>query len=438
MKILFNTYPVAFDKPGGGEVQLLQYQKYIHNKENIDINLFNLWKPDFLNYDIVHYFSCMGGSVHFLSHVKKLELPLIISPNLWVTEETKHLYPFDEIRNDFILADVIIGNSDTECNLLSDIFTMPRGKFLTIYNGIEESFFEPIDTSLFLDHFNISEKFILNVANIEPRKNQLSLIKAMKNFPELKLVMLGYIRDQQYLEECLNEGGNQIIYLGSLPHDSLLLKSAYAACELFALPSTVETPGLAALEAAAMGAKILVTLEGCTQEYFGNYVTYVDPNSEEDIKEGISKSLNKQCSKELYKHMKENFLWSNVVKKLSNTYEKLNNLNRLKRSGKGFKEIEGDGQGNFFMWSDFKPEFEWDNGVLSFLWRSVNPTTLDILVDDEIIESQKEVYQEWTRYSICLQNPSDTKNKVTFNIKDTSDDLNLGIALRDVKFELQN
>ena len=44
----------------------------------------------------------------------------------------------------------------------------------------------------------------------------------------------------------------------------------------FALPSTLETPGLAALEAAALGIPIIITSEGCAKEYFGKIDTYYD------------------------------------------------------------------------------------------------------------------------------------------------------------------
>lgn len=109
----------------------------------------------------------------------------------------------------------------------------------------------------------------------------------MKSFPELKLVLIGHQRDQAYARACLEEGGDQVIYLGALPHESPVLRAAYAACEVFCLPSTLETPGLAALEAHAAGARIAITQVGSTQEYFGNHVTYLDPNDVSSIAQSI-------------------------------------------------------------------------------------------------------------------------------------------------------
>ena len=129
-------------------------------------------------------------------------------------------------------------------------------------------FLIPSDTELFRNQFAIEGRFVLNVANIEPRKNQIRLAEVMKNFPDCKLVLIGHIRDPDYLQRVLEVGGSQLRYVGPLPHDSLLLRSAYRGCEFFALPSLLETPGLVALEAAAQGAPLLLTSEGCCAEYF--------------------------------------------------------------------------------------------------------------------------------------------------------------------------
>jgi hypothetical protein len=68
----------------------------------------------------------------------------------------------------------------------------------------------------------------------------------MKSFPELKLVLIGHQRDPEYTKACFAEGAGQVIYAGTVAHDSPLLRSAYAACEGFVVPSTLESPRLEA------------------------------------------------------------------------------------------------------------------------------------------------------------------------------------------------
>ena len=69
-------------------------------------------------------------------------------------------------------------------------------------------------------------------------------------------------------DKCVKEAGSNVKFLGDLDHSSDMLRSAYAACDVFVLPGWFETPGLAALEAALAGAKVVATKGGSTKEYF--------------------------------------------------------------------------------------------------------------------------------------------------------------------------
>lgn len=319
MKALFATYPMAFHTPGGGEIQLKAYQKYLPY-QGVDVSLFDQWNPRFLEHDIVHFFSCVGGSWHFCNFVKNLGMPLVISSSLWITEETRHLYPSDEIRSQLLLADRVVANSDVECETLARVLDLPQDKFSTVYNGVDPLYFERIPEHLFREHFRISGPFVLNVGNIEPRKNQLNLVRAMKAFFGHRLVLIGHVRDPEYMQLCLEEGGSQIRYLGPVEPGSELLRSGFAACDVFILPSTLETPGLAALEAAAVGASVVVTGEGSTREYFGDSVQYVLPESVESIITGIRHAMRAEPSVRLMTEIRDGLGWERVAQQLRNVY----------------------------------------------------------------------------------------------------------------------
>lgn len=324
MKVLFATYPMAFHTPGGGEVQLRAYEKHLP-AHGVDVMLLDQWAPRFLDHDVVHFFSSIGGSVHFCHFVKQLGLPLVVSSSLWITESTRHLYPTDEIRAQMSLADQVVTNSNIESNTLARVFNLPREKFVAVYNGIDELFFNDSTPVLFRQTFGIDGCFVLNVGNIEPRKNQLMLVRAIKAFPDVRLVLIGHKRDSKYAEQVLFEGGDQVMYLGALSHGEMLL-SAYRACELFCLPSTLETPGLAALEAAAQGARLLVTSEGSCAEYFGNRAAYLDPASLESIRNGIGTMLaagNTDGTAAGSTFRPSLFTWEQTTMVLSNVYHKL-------------------------------------------------------------------------------------------------------------------
>lgn len=325
MKVLFATYPMAFHTPGGGEIQLLAYEKHLP-LHDVEVTLFDPWKPRFLEHDLVHFFSCVGGSVHLCHFVKQLGLPLVVSSSLWVTEETRHLYPCEEIRHQFSLADRVIANSIAECETLARVFDLPREKFVSVLNGVDDIFFDPVPEKLFHSAFEIAGPFVLNVGNIEPRKNQLALIRAMKQLPGLRLILIGHERDPVYAAACRDEGGDQVSFLGPIAHDNPLLRSAYAACDVFCLSSTLETPGLAGLEAYATGARLAITEVGSTREYFGQSpnVQFLNPDSVPSIAEAITRARNAAPGAVLTGQNKRHDLsWSAITRNLADTYSSL-------------------------------------------------------------------------------------------------------------------
>ena len=114
-----------------------------------------------------------------------------------------------------------------------------------------------------------------------------------------------------------------ILLIDELENNSPLLASAYAACDTFVLPSLFETPGIAALEAALSGAKIVITPFGGTKDYFKDMVEYVDPKSIESIQNGIEKSLNLSKSNSLQNSIKENYLWGKIAQRSLEIYRSL-------------------------------------------------------------------------------------------------------------------
>ena len=322
MKILYATYPMAFHTPGGGEVQLLSYRKHL-SACGVNVALMDPWTPRFLDHKLVHFFSCVGGSIHFCHFIKNLGLPLVITSSLWITEDTQHLYPTDEIRAQLHLANRIVTNSEMESDALSRVLGIPRERFYAVYNGVDPLFLERSSPDLFRQAHGIDEPFVLNVGNIEPRKNQLALAQAMHQFPQHRLVLIGHVRDPHYLEQTLQAGlPGQVIYLGPLPHESDTLRSAYQACEVFCLPSTLETPGLAALEAAAQGRPLALTEVGSTREYFGDAAAYLQPNDPNSIASAIA-----QAQQQTHEQIKSlallgsTFTWPKVVTRLQALYE---------------------------------------------------------------------------------------------------------------------
>lgn len=308
MRVLFNTYPVAFDCPGGGEIQLLKCREAVRAL-GVEVLLFDPWRPQLDRVDLVHYFSVQGGSMNFCAHVKRRGLPLVISPVLWLTDENRAHFPMTEIRDLLHLCDRVLPNSLAERDQLCEAFGLAADNFTVVPNGVDPAFGMPTTPELFRSHFGIAGPFLLNVANIEPRKNQHRLARVARQM-QTTVVLVGHVRDSKYLAHCLDEGGGFLRHLGPLEHESPLLKSAYAACNVFVLPSLLETPGLAALEAAAQGASLVVTSVGSTKEYFGDLASYVDPTDESQWRGVLKNSLAAPRDDRLRRHVLGHHTWS--------------------------------------------------------------------------------------------------------------------------------
>jgi len=136
---------------------------------------------------------------------------------------------------------------------------------------------------------------------------------------------IGRIISGSYGDACVREAAKhkQILLVGGLQHDSPLLASAYAACDVFVLPSMFETPGIAALEAGLAGARVVITPAGGTREYFGVLADYVNPSSVDSIRGGIVKALEAKRDDGLRDHIRREYTWQRIAEKTAEVYRSL-------------------------------------------------------------------------------------------------------------------
>jgi glycosyltransferase involved in cell wall biosynthesis len=325
MKIYFNTYSVAFQSPGGGEIQLLKSKEALERRGH-EVVLFDQWKHRLEDADVVHQFSVQGGTYNLCAYAHKNHIPLVLSPILWLSEYLDQ-YPMDEIDLMIQMADVICTNSHAEVARFQNHIDVVAEKYFVTHNGVDANFFDHVTPELFLSNYRIREPFVLCVGNIEARKNQLLLLEA-SNRLGLHVVLIGNVRDHDYFAQINARFSGCFSFLGYLDHSSLMLRSAYAACSVFALPSLLETPGLAALEAAAVGARIVITKEGCTEEYFGGDALYVNPRSVDDIVDKVIMATNGFGLGTVPKERIQEFTWDHLAIQLECAYSKAINAKK--------------------------------------------------------------------------------------------------------------
>jgi glycosyltransferase involved in cell wall biosynthesis len=329
MKVLFNTYSTAFFVPGGGEVQLLKTREHLV-KLGVEVDLYNPWAPNVEQYDVVHMFSARSGSWPFHDAVRERGVPLVLSPILWLKNGGGQ-FPVHDIYHLFHRSDLILPNSEAELETFLWLYNLPPAHFQVAYNGIDPSLAEGPGPELFCSKYPHRD-FLLCVGNVEPRKNQLELVRACVGIGR-PLVLIGGVREDAYLAECLAVGAGFVHYLGRFEAESPLLKSAYQACSAHVLASHFETPGLASMEAAALGARIVSTEEGCAREYFGEWAHYVQPNSRDSIRAGVEAALaDRRDPSALRTRMLEQFTWRHTAEQTLKAYEEAIRRKRAAKS----------------------------------------------------------------------------------------------------------
>jgi glycosyltransferase involved in cell wall biosynthesis len=329
MRVLFNTYSTAFFVPGGGEAQLLKTREHLQ-RLGVEVDLYNPWEPAVERYDVVHMFSARSGSWPFHDMVRERRVPLVLSPILWLKNGGGQ-FPIHDIYHLFHRSDLVLPNSEAELDAFDWLYNLPREHFRVVYNGIDPRLAEGPGAELFRKTYPHRD-FLLCVANVEPRKNQLALVQACQGLNR-PLLLVGGVREQAYLDKCLDAGRDFVHYLGRFEAESDLLKSAYQACDAHVLASHFETPGLASMEAAALGARVVSTEVGCAREYFGDLAHYVSPNDIPGIRTAIEAALrDPRDTAALRCRMLENFTWRHTAQQTLAAYEEV-----LARKGRAAK-----------------------------------------------------------------------------------------------------
>ena len=275
----------------------------------VDINNGN--SKDYSEYDIIHLFNLtrISETYEYFQLAKQKNKPVVLTPIYWdlgryykytgSAEEIGLWKEYKQFRSEILEGcDRIYPSSIIEMELIKREYgaTLP---LKVVYNGIDTNELLPQETGLTdTEH----EEYILCVARVCPRKNQLALAKATHEL-NIKLILAGEANNKDYLEQCLKY--KNVVYKGFLRPCELI--PLYRNAKLHVLCSFVETPGLSSLEAGACGCNILTTAEGSTKEYFEDMALYCDPYDESDIYLKIKEELSFNQQPRLQSHILQKF-----------------------------------------------------------------------------------------------------------------------------------
>lgn len=155
-------------------------------------------------------------------------------------------------------AGILLPNSNEELELLAADFGLPlddlRAKTEVVPNAIDRAALgghakDPIP--------DLTD-FVLCVASISPAKNQLGLLKALYDMPEIPVVLRGTNRHKEYADEVrkVASARGNVRILGELTDEEVAV--LYRKARVHVLASFRESTGLSSLEALSSGCEIVV------------------------------------------------------------------------------------------------------------------------------------------------------------------------------------
>lgn len=191
-------------------------------------------------------------------------------------------------------SDLIIAISERTRADIIEFYGIPEERIKVVYQSCDPSFkihYPLADREVVREKYNLPGTFILNVGTIEPRKNLLLLIRAMKDIrSDVKLVVVG--KPRAYMEQVLSEVAasgleQRIVFLENVPFDDL--PKIYQLASLFAYPSLYEGFGIPIIEALYSGVPVIAATGSCLEEAGGPGSIYIAP----DDAAGLAREANR-------------------------------------------------------------------------------------------------------------------------------------------------
>lgn len=191
-------------------------------------------------------------------------------------------------------------------------------------NGIERDAFAPGDGAAFRGRHGLGEgPLVVFLARLAHDKGLLDLVRAARRV-DATFAVCG--RDAGAAAGARREAPPNVRFVGPVPDP----RDAYAAADVFCLPSHYEAFGLVLLEAMAQGRPVVATTAGGMPEVVGGAGVVVPPRDPGALAAALSRLLGDAdaCRRlgEAGRARAGSFLWEDVVAALEETYARARGL----------------------------------------------------------------------------------------------------------------
>ncbi len=265
-------------------------------------------------------------TVHDLSFIRHPQ-GAVDSLRRWLNQ----IVPRSLARADHILAD-----SESTRNDLIEIFNLGPEQITVVGAGVEERF-QPITNSAILaaiqQRYRLppSEKFILGLGALEPRKNFTGLIAAFSQSPVRETHHLviaggkGWLYDDIFTAAQTSPVAERIHLIGFVGDEDL--PTLYSLADIFAFPSHYEGFGIPVIEAMACGTPVVCANNSCLPEVAGQSAVQVTATDTTALGEALyhlatDPALRQRAIEEGFRQAKK-FSWQAAAERLLGVYQHL-------------------------------------------------------------------------------------------------------------------
>jgi len=244
----------------------------------------------------------------------------LVKPTLWsVFKGFKNMQEEVLRSSDMVLVQTVKEAEDLKRTFEVDF------KWEKVLNGVGRPYIEAKEWEKKFKFDN----YIICVGRIEPRKNQLSVIKAVEKLREetkldIHLVLVGQMSLLKHFEynrlvkKCF-EKYSWIHHINGVPYKDL--PSYYHFAKVGVSASWFETTGLTSLEALYCGTNAVAS--GLrAKEYLGGYASFCEPDNIESIKNALKKEYFAPRPV-IDEKIKSEYTWENAAKKTLEVYKQV-------------------------------------------------------------------------------------------------------------------
>ena len=336
MKVLFITRSHIGLTRGGLRRQILTTAQGLQ-KRGVEVIFYDVWNDRINDVDLCHCWSSSPDMIYHVEKARKQGKPVIISPvfgrfgeSPWKLKIEYRLgnylrglfTPQKVIYKMFNACDRVISLNEEEARRLRQVFKIPEKNISIVPNGIHHQLSSG-DPTLFQEKYGEGD-LVLQVASINPNKNQLNLIKAVNGLP-YRLFIIGPVTTgaEKYMKQCQREAGDNVVFVGELAYDDPFLASFYAAAKVFVLPSFSEVMPLAVYEAAQAGCNLVLSNTFPVSKLIKPWVYFVTPDNPGELKLKIQQAMESELNPELKKTALSMPTWQDVSDRIIRIYEEV-------------------------------------------------------------------------------------------------------------------